>query len=144
MASLRKMKVFDQFIKLSAEEKKLFLEALFFLYCSKVILLVLPFNSCLKLLKPANKMSTQEEKDFLIKIKIAVGRANRLAFWKNICLVKSFAARLMLQRREIGSEMFLGLQFKNEKELIAHAWLISGEIEITPRITSKFKEIYKI
>lgn len=136
--------MFDQFIKLCAEEKKLFLEALFFLYCSKIILLVLPFNSCLKLMKPANKMSTQGEKEFLIKIKNAVRRANRLAFWKNICLVKSFAARFMLQRRGIGSKMFLGLQFKNEKELMAHAWLISGEIEIAPRITSKFKEIYKI
>lgn len=144
MALLRKIKMIDRFIKLSAEEKKLFLEALFLLYCSKNILLVLPFNRCLKLLKPANGKSTHGEKDFLIKIKNAVRRANKLAFWKNICLVKSFAARFMLQRRGIDSEMFLGLQFKNEKELMAHAWLVSGEIEITPRITSKFKEIYKI
>jgi hypothetical protein len=136
--------MFDQFIKLSGEEKILFLEALFLLYCSKIILLVLPFNSCLKLLNPANEKLIHGEVDFLIKIKKAVRRANRLAFWKNICLVKSFAARFMLQRRGIGSEMFLGLQFKNEKELIAHAWLVSGEIEITPKMTSKFKEIYKI
>ena len=80
----------------------------------------------------------------MIKIKNAVRRANRLTFWKNICLVKFFAARFMLQRRGIGSEMFLGLQFKNEKELIAHACLVSCEIEITPKMISKFKEIYKI
>ena len=138
------MKKFDKFLKLPAEERRLFLEAVFFLFLSKAILSFLPFNSCLKLLKPADMTMEQGEKEYLVKIKKALRRANRLAFWKNICLVKSFAAHLMLQRRNIGSEMFLGLQFENGKKLLAHAWLISNEIEITPKVSSKFKEIFKI
>ena len=80
----------------------------------------------------------------LIKIRIAVARANKLAFWKNVCLVKSFAARFMLQRRNIGSVMYLGLQYKNEKELVAHAWLIANEIFITPKGRTQYKEIFSI
>ncbi len=80
----------------------------------------------------------------LRKISDAVSRANKLAFWKNICLVKSVAARLMLQRRNIGSVMYLGLQFKNGRELVAHAWLVSGKSFITPKGRANYKEIYRI
>jgi hypothetical protein len=80
----------------------------------------------------------------LRKISVAVSRANKLAFWKNRCLVKSVTARLMLQRRNIDSLMYLGLQFKNGKELVAHAWLVSGESYITPKGRTNYKEIYRI
>jgi len=80
----------------------------------------------------------------LRKISVAVSRANKLSFWKNVCLVKSFTARFMLQRRNIGSVMYLGLQFKNGRELIAHAWLVSGKSYITPKGRTNYKEIYWI
>lgn len=50
----------------------------------------------------------------------------------------------MLQNRQIGSVLCLGLQVKQEKELAAHAWLESGGVFVTPRGDKAFKEIYKV
>ncbi|MBE0650715.1 MAG: lasso peptide biosynthesis B2 protein [Bacteroidales bacterium] len=89
-------------------------------------------------------MEEQPEAFELIEIRKAIRRANKLAFWKNICLVKSVAARFMLQRRKIDSVMYLGLQFKDKKELIAHAWLIADDIQITPKGNINYKEIFSV
>jgi hypothetical protein len=132
-----------KFILLPREERALFLEAVLLLYLSKV-LLFLPFRFCIKCLKTSHEMTTDVDTIQLKKIRYAVSRANKLAFWKNICLVKSFAARLMLQRRGIASIMQLGLQIRNGKELFAHAWLVSGEFQVTPKGMTDYKKIYSI
>jgi len=132
-----------KFILLPREERALFLEAVLFLYLSKVMLF-LPFSFCIKCLKTSNEMITEVDTLQLKKIRYAVSRANKLAFWKNICLVKSFAARFILQRRGIASILYLGLQFKNGKELFAHAWLVSGEFYVTPKGITDYKKIYSI
>jgi len=128
---------------LPKDEKLLFFEAVFLLFFSKVFLL-LPFRYCIKQLHPAKAMNEIANPELLRKRCDAVSRANKLAFWKNICLVKSFAARLMLQRRSIGSVMYLGLQFKNGKELVAHAWLVSGKTYLTSKGSIRFKKIFSI
>ena len=130
-----------KFIFLPNDEKILLLEAVFFLFFSKVFLF-LPFKLCIKSIRPAEELIGIVDPLILMKIKIVIGRANKLAFWENVCLVKSFAARFMLQRRNIGSRMYLGLQYKNEKELVAHAWLIAGDILITPKGITPYKEIF--
>lgn len=132
-----------KFILLPREERILFLEAVLFLYLSKA-LLFLSFSFCMKRLKTSNDLIVASDTIQLKKIRDAVSRANKLAFWKNICLVKSFAARFMLQRRGIASVMYLGLQIRNGKELFAHAWLVSGEFYVTPKGMTDYKKIYSI
>ncbi len=132
-----------KFVQLPKEEKMLFFEAVFLLFFSKAFLL-LPFRYCIKRLHTSEKMNIITDFVLLSKIRDAVSRANKLAFWKNRCLVGSFCARLMLQRRNIDSVMYLGLQFKNGKELVAHAWLKSGDIYITPKGRNNYKEIFSI
>ena len=80
----------------------------------------------------------------LTKIRDTVSRANKLALWKNVCLVKSFAARLMLQRRDIRSVFYLELQIKEHRQLAAHAWLMVAGIAITPKLTDQYKEIFSV
>jgi hypothetical protein len=133
----------SKFFKLSVNEKLLFFEAVFFLFFSKVFL-YLPFRFCIKGFKPAESLNQSADLQQLKKIHDAVVRANKLSFWKNICIVKSFAGRFMLQRRNIGSVMYLGLQFKNGKQLIAHAWLVSNGYFVTARGRLKFKEIFSV
>lgn len=128
-------------IQLPYDEKILFLEAVFFLLFSKVFLF-LPFKFCTKQLDSIDSLPQKGDPILLKKVQLAVARANKLAFWQNICLVKSFAARFMLQRRQIGSVMHLGLQFKNNKELVAHAWLVANEIYVTPKGRTRYKEIF--
>lgn len=135
------MTLLKKILLLPKDEKILFIEAVFFLFFSKAMLF-LPFKKCVKWMRPLSEMNGIADPVLLIKIRIAVARANRLAFWKNVCLVKSFAARFMLQNRNIGSTMYLGLQYKDEKELVAHAWLIAEEVFITPKGRTKYKEIF--
>lgn len=133
------------FVRFPAKEKALFFEAVFFLFFAKIVVLLFPFRRSVKLLKRQEE-TKEENPDILtlIRIRKAIRRANRLAFWKNICLVKSMAARLMLQRRHIPSVMYLGLQFKNNKELVAHAWLVANDIQITPKGNTNYKEIFSV
>lgn len=136
------MNLLKKIIQLPLEEKILFLEAVFFLFFSKVFLF-LPFKFCIRQLDSIDNLPQKGDPILLKKVQLAVARANKLAFWQNICLVKSFAARFMLQRRKIGSEMHLGLQFKDNKELVAHAWLIANEMYLTPKGRTRYKEIFK-
>lgn len=124
-------------------------------------------------LRPAEALRQQADRATLVKVGRAVARADRLACWENRCLVKSVAARFMLQRRRIGSVLCMGLQLKEiepraqraqralraeeleqpakpgmrskpEKALVAHAWLESGGVFVTPRGDKAFKEIFKL
>ncbi|MEQ8225581.1 MAG: lasso peptide biosynthesis B2 protein, partial [Candidatus Eremiobacterota bacterium] len=64
------------------------------------------------------------------KIQVAVQRAGWISPWRNRCLVSSLAARWMLRRRKIGSELSLGVAKDTKGNLVAHAWLKSGDFEI--------------
>jgi hypothetical protein len=137
----KKVNLLKKLIQLPQEEKILFIEAVLFLFFSKIFLF-LPFKYCIKRFDSITTLTEKGDAILLKKVQLAIARANRLAFWQNICLVQSFAARFMLQRRNIGSQIFLGLQFKNNKKLLAHAWLVANEVYITPKGRTQYKEIF--
>lgn len=93
------------------------------------MLTILPFRICIKTIKKSNfrKHTTQDQ---LQEIKTAIDQTDCLTFWKNVCLVKSFAARWMLQRRKIDSLLSIGVAHDTQKKLKAHAWLKAGDFEI--------------
>lgn len=66
-------------------------------------------------------------------IRDAVQRAGQVSPWRNRCLVSSLAARWMLRRRKIGSELSLGVAKDTKGNLVAHAWLKSGDFEIVEK-----------
>jgi hypothetical protein len=123
-----------KFFNLSFREKLLFLEALSYLYLAKAMLLLLPFRWCLRLMREKGAMDHLPVQEELLQIKRAVGRANKLAFWKNVCLVQSVAARWMLRRRKIHSEVIFGVKPGEEKtNIMAHAWVESHGMEVVNR-----------
>jgi hypothetical protein len=126
------MNYFSNYLGLSTKEKKLFLEAVFFLFLSKA-LLILPFRICMKTMKSPELFKAFADVTVLEAIKTAVYRANMLACWHNICLVKSMAARFMLQRRKIDSTFYLGLRKNKSEKMAAHAWVTSGGFQVTPK-----------
>ena len=96
-----------KFLSLPIDEKLLLIEAIVLLFISKIIV-CFPFRQYIKLLRPVGDPLKEPELVLLIKIGKSLHRANKLAFWKNICLVKS------------------------------------GEVYVTPRGESNFKEIFSI
>jgi len=122
-----------KFLALSFKEKRLFLEALIFVYCAKIMLLLFPFKLIVKFISYNEYPSIHPEIEQLKQIKVAIARANRLAFWKNVCIVQSIAARWMLNRRKVPSKLSLGVIHDKNGKMIAHAWIKVNGFEIVSR-----------
>jgi len=147
-----------KFFDLSGNEKLLFLEALFFQLTTGLILKLLPFrliprlfsnpsslNSDPSHLTPHSSLLTphllssealaKEELTSHISylIKEALRRSSSISPWINKCLVSSLAARCMLKRRKIHSDLYLGVAKNEAGKVIAHSWIIAGGIEIVPK-----------
>jgi hypothetical protein len=124
---------FNRFLTFSLEDRKLFFEALFFLYVAKTCLVFLSFKHCVKLISFHKTPIKKVDAARLILIKRAIHRASYFAFWKNPCLVQSIAARWMLNRRAIKSQLKLGIRHDAQKNIAAHAWVIVQDIEIVEK-----------
>ena len=64
-------------------------------------------------------------------VKWAVECAARHVPFRAVCLLRAMAARAMLERRRIGSEMHFGVLRRPDGALAAHAWLSAGNLEVT-------------
>ncbi|MEA1877568.1 MAG: lasso peptide biosynthesis B2 protein [Bacteroidota bacterium] len=134
------MNYFFKYLKLKNPDRRLLHEAIVFLFYEKFRVHTLPFKKLVGS-REQDEYSDSLNDMVLRRIRLAIRRANKLAWWSNVCLVKSLAARRMLNRRRISSSFHLGLRFENKNKLAAHAWLISGDMEITPKGRERLKEI---
>lgn len=141
MASSPKSLWLKTFFRLDKRQKGLLIEAVICLFLAKLLISVSSFKwlSSRRILKPGEH--TEVATAGLRAIAVAIHRANKLAYWKNVCFVSSCAARMMLSRRNIHSVMHFGLRFKDASSMEAHAWLTVGEHFITPPL-SGYKELY--
>lgn len=119
--------IFNSFWK---TEKMLFLEALFFLFKAKGMILLFPFKYCLLLTKNNKNNYLYPSLEQLKSIQKAIYKANKLSFWKNVCLVQSVTARWMLRRRRISSEFYIGIRVNEYGKIVSHAWLESHGFSI--------------
>jgi len=72
----------------------------------------------------------------------AVTRSARYVPFKAVCLPQAMAARMMLERRGVGSVMHFGAAKGDEKPLDAHAWLDAAGVKVTGYpVAEKFAEI---
>jgi len=78
----------------------------------------------------------------VVLIRGAIQRAGKVSPWKNRCLVSSLAGRCMLRRRNIPSQISLGILKGADGRAIAHSWLMSGEIEIVEK-SGDHTEMYR-
>ena len=92
----------------------------------------MPFRICIKTIKVSN-YSNNSDFEVIKGIKHATDLANRMSLWNNVCLVQSFTARWMFQRRKIPSTFYIGVAHDDQKKLTAHAWLTVNDIEIVPK-----------
>lgn len=129
-----------KFIRLSRNEKVLFREALFSIYFCKLYLLLFSFKRATRRFSSVIESSDYNRSE-LDQIKIAIRRAAKLTFWRNKCLVETFAARKMLNKRQIPSLAFLGLKNNDTSELKAHAWITVDEVFIVPCDTT-YRQIF--
>ena len=135
------MNKLNRFGRLPFQEKQLFVEALFFSFTAKLLLLILPFTYCVKILSGKQYKQQKPELEELRQIKKAINRTRWLMVWKNQCLVMCIASRWMLQRRHINSLLSLGVAFDGDKKLQAHAWIRAHDFDIVEK-GGNYHELY--
>ncbi|MBE0675863.1 MAG: lasso peptide biosynthesis B2 protein [Bacteroidales bacterium] len=123
-----------KFLALSASDRMMFAEALFFVCLAKALVTLLPFRFIARLFRVDEiKEKREVTEDYLHEIKRSLKRTNLISFWKNRCLVSSLAGRMMLRRRKISSSLYLGVRLDEKGRLRAHSWLNSGDFEVVEK-----------
>ena len=127
------------------QEKLLFLEAFFAQSWAGIVIRIVPFRWIRRLygrkIQNSRFKIQNNESIVIMSVKKAIGRAGLVSPWKNKCLVESLAARCMLNRRRIPSQISLGVTHDEKKKLIAHAWIRAGDTEIVPE-RGDYHEMY--
>ena len=127
-----------KFIKLSSEEKKLFLEAYVTLGIMRAAILTVSFKRLtrsLKHLPSKEELTTLNDNEISIATAVsqAIIRASAYTPWESACLAQSFTAQKMLQKRGIPGVFYLGAMKDEEskEKMKAHSWSQCGETIIT-------------
>lgn len=134
--------ILNKFYKKSPAEKRLLIEAVFWMAVTRFAFVFIPFQRVAPYLgehnrKPVvNPILSEEE---LVKIRM-VTRATRSAGnnlpWECKCLVQATTAKMMLNRRKIETTLYLGVL--KESGFGAHAWLKVGDRILTGRESAPY------
>ena len=129
------MKIVRKFILLSWPDRCLLLEVLIHLCFVRLILTFIPFKrlapSLRKTISVPELKNNQSTETWVRKVRWAVRVASQRLPWNPSCLVKSIAAKRILQHKDIPSTLHLGVAKNDQNLLEAHAWLQSGTIIVT-------------
>jgi hypothetical protein len=139
---------FKKFMAQSFRKKLLFFEALLFQFIAGLILKLVPFRNIPRLFALPSHLTSHISRltshfSHLTsqEIKQAIIITCGLSPWKNKCLVQSLAARWMLNRRGIHSQLSLGVTLGRDKKMIAHAWLKVRNFEVVEK-NGNYLELY--
>ena len=111
-------------------EKLLFLEAFLLHLWVGMLLMVVPFRRIPRLFASRQLAVGSQQSAIVENIRDAVQRAGQVSPWRNRCLVSSLAGRCMLRRRQINSQIHLGIAKNAAGKTIAHAWLEAEGYEV--------------
>lgn len=85
---------------------------------------------------------TDQQKKQAQQIGRAIRAVMRRSRWSPTCLVQSLAASRMLRRRGLPGRLYIGVNYENDKQFGAHAWVGVGDIFVCGgREASKFQVI---
>jgi len=143
------MRYLVKFIKLPLQTKLIFMEAYILLGFSRLMIWKLKFKWIAGLLGDVNHEteSSNEGLDLykVRQVSMAIRIMSKYTFWESKCLAQAFTAKLMLNRRNQKSTVYLGIAKDKSGSLIAHAWVRCGRIYVSGgdgslkfTITSKF------
>ena len=81
----------------------------------------------------SNEVSSQEDTNFIVLLKeIIVKVSNKIPFDFS-CYPQSLAGKMILNRRNLRSTLFLGVRKNKSGEFEGHAWLVCSNIKVTRR-----------
>ena len=124
--------------KPSFTEIALFAEACLFLFLAAFLKKFVPFRCYAGLLgKHGASMDADRgaaDPERVTPLVRAIDRAARHLPIENRCLDQALCGFFMLRRRRLPSDLYLGVDRNESREIVAHAWLKSGDCFVTGRI----------
>ena len=143
MARLRSIRrPLRRFAQVGKRRRALVVEAVAWLWLSRLALIVIPFPRLASHLgafvSPADaralqarSKASQDHARLAEEIGWAVTRSARYVPFKAVCLPQAMAARVMLKRRGVASVLHFGAAKGMDKPLDAHALLDAAGVEVT-------------
>lgn len=120
--------------KLSIKEKLLFVEAFFLTGLMRAKILKVPFN---KLKEELGTYNTESADDVVLDdykiakiVRDVVVTISKFTPWESLCLVQAMTVQRMLKKRGISTTIYLGVN-KENKNMVAHAWIRCGKMFVT-------------
>lgn len=120
--------------KVSIKEKLLFIEAFFLTGLMRAKILKVPFN---KLKKELGTYNTESADDVVLDdykiakiVRDVVVTISKFTPWESLCLVQAMTVQRMLKKRGISTTIYLGVN-KENKNMVAHAWIRCGQMFVT-------------
>jgi len=117
------------------------MEASIYTIWAYVMIRIFSFKTYLKWLKnPQQNLPSDETVKLVFH---TIKRIDKHAFWTTTCYTQAIAARLILKRKNIHSEIFLGMCKDENGELLAHAWTkVNGKVITGGGNLEKYKVLY--
>jgi hypothetical protein len=139
---------FRRFIKLSSQEKLLFVKVFFITGIVRFAILNMEFSKLKSRLgqdnQESSKVTSIENYKYIEEVKKAVLRVAKYTPWESKCLVQSITVQYLLKKRDISSTIYLGVNKEKGNKMLAHAWIRCGEITVTGgEISNHFKVVAK-
>lgn len=121
--------------RISWQKRSLWIEAWLWLGLARFLVLTVPFKHIaphLGVHRTESSATLSPETAIVARrVSWAIRSAARLTPWKSNCLAQAITAKRMLQRRGIGSTLYLGVNKNEQGGLAAHAWVRCGQFWLT-------------
>ena len=128
-------KLLRKYFSIDKTERKILNRTFFWLIYAFVLVRIVPlrwFSHLLGEFESVVAIDLNENQLLVInKIKKNLRRLKKHLPWKVKCFEEAIAIKKVLQKFNINSTLYLGVDKKNKKELIAHAWLKCGKKIVT-------------
>ena len=86
----------------------------------------------------------ENENTFINRVGWAIQIVSRYTPWESKCLVQAITGKILLRHRRLQNTMYLGVAKDKGDQMIAHAWLRSGNKLVTGgRNSSMFTVVAK-
>ena len=122
----------NKYLRMPASTKMLLIEAFFWSLIANIVIGRLPLKYYTRLLlinqqKTQTSKRSQEMDELVCQIKSTICILVKNAPWKVKCYSQAIVAKQLFHKKGLNTTLKLGLAKDDNKQLIAHAWLLLGD-----------------
>jgi len=123
-----------KYFRCSWTDKLLLLYIVILLAIVRLLLLLVPFRYITVWLGKHMEESPyidENENTFINRVGWAIQVVSKYTPWESKCLVQAITGKILLRHKRLQNTMYLGVAKDREEQMIAHAWLRSGNKLVT-------------